>query len=1073
MSDVFISYSRKDKAFAQRLAGALADRHREAWVDWEGIAPTAEWMKEIFAAIEGAAAFVVLCSPDSIASEICAKEMEHAVANNKRIVPLVCRDFDAKGAPPSLARLNWIFMRDGDDFDAGIEALLTAIDTDFEWVKQHTRVLVRATEWHAKQREHSLLLRGVDLKTAEGWLVHAGHGTRPDATALQREYLLTSRREATRRQRWLVGGLGCLALIAVVFAVLALVNARQARVEAAAALSRQLAAQSALVRNERADLYPRALLLATEAMLRAPSPALEADQALRSLLAVMPRHLAAVQTGGARPEQMAISSDGRYVAWSLSGGETRLWPVGGRAEDVRSWPGSGRVDHIAFDPAGRVLLTVADRKTVRVRDVVSGALRSELSLPGLDVLTAAAGARGDHLAVLGSDGGLRVFGPTGQPEGEFRVDVYQPHEPHVLIRFSPDNRFLAVASVRALRVCALTALPSCVAPAIDQLSDKTALEFSADGRLLAVDMQAQVRVFDSEAALTPVFDIASPGGPVLLRFSPDSRLIATAGSSEATVHVWDPRQRLEVAKLAPGDPVVALAFAADSTRLATSGRNGTSRVWRLPGGDRLALLSQGGPIAFVADGSRIVTAGDGEVVRLWESSAQVEAARLETSPPDAFRFDDSGSMLVAASAAATGPAAISHWLAGNGRIERVAQDGLRRIELSADGRRAWAGHGDSVTAWDLQTLRPLSRAEHGPPIDWKTLLPQLKRQRCSDRDLGCQRRLERLGTEGSVEVEAVSPDGEFAATQRADGVTRIWRTGATQAVLSQPQAVVFGLSRRHAVLGLMTPDRWGRPSPEGPVRLQIHELPGGGVAQLTVADGLREVVFSPDGHRLLLVTRGYALAMLELPSGRTLWQRPGATWPRRVTFSADSTRVAISRARPADRDDTLAILDVASGTPIGDVIPLPDGASVLTLSDDGSRLAVGGFSGAVDVREVRSGREIARVQHSAQVLDLAFSHDQRVLATAAEDGSSRLIDLSRGQEIARISPGSPPRRVRFSPSDRYLATGSDTGVQLWLWRVDDLVAQACSRVPRDLGPQEWRLYLGDSAPRACQSKPGR
>ena len=33
MADVFISYSRKDKAFVQRLDEALQQHEREAWVD--------------------------------------------------------------------------------------------------------------------------------------------------------------------------------------------------------------------------------------------------------------------------------------------------------------------------------------------------------------------------------------------------------------------------------------------------------------------------------------------------------------------------------------------------------------------------------------------------------------------------------------------------------------------------------------------------------------------------------------------------------------------------------------------------------------------------------------------------------------------------------------------------------------------------------------------------------------------------------------------------------------------------------------------------------------------------------
>ena len=43
--NVFISYSRKDKEFVRRLDDALTARGRQAWVDWEGIRPTEEFVK--------------------------------------------------------------------------------------------------------------------------------------------------------------------------------------------------------------------------------------------------------------------------------------------------------------------------------------------------------------------------------------------------------------------------------------------------------------------------------------------------------------------------------------------------------------------------------------------------------------------------------------------------------------------------------------------------------------------------------------------------------------------------------------------------------------------------------------------------------------------------------------------------------------------------------------------------------------------------------------------------------------------------------------------------------------------
>jgi hypothetical protein len=101
MTDAFISYSRKDKAFVERLVDALESHDRDAWVDTKDIPLTADWLAEIYAAIEFADSFVFVISPDSVASEICGLEINHAVKHNKRLVPILHRDVDPPGRASS------------------------------------------------------------------------------------------------------------------------------------------------------------------------------------------------------------------------------------------------------------------------------------------------------------------------------------------------------------------------------------------------------------------------------------------------------------------------------------------------------------------------------------------------------------------------------------------------------------------------------------------------------------------------------------------------------------------------------------------------------------------------------------------------------------------------------------------------------------------------------------------------------------------------------------------------------------------------------------------------------------
>ena len=167
MPDIFLSYSRKDKEFVRKLHEALAAQQRDIWVDWEDIPLTADWRSEIQKGIEGADTFVFVISPDSVRSEVCREEIEHAVALQKRFVPVLYReiveDGDKEKTHVAINSHNWIFFRDEDDFPTTFDKLTQSIDTDLSYVQQHTRLLLRAKEWDNDNRDPSLLLRGTDL----------------------------------------------------------------------------------------------------------------------------------------------------------------------------------------------------------------------------------------------------------------------------------------------------------------------------------------------------------------------------------------------------------------------------------------------------------------------------------------------------------------------------------------------------------------------------------------------------------------------------------------------------------------------------------------------------------------------------------------------------------------------------------------------------------------------------------------------------------------------------------------------------------------------------------------------
>jgi hypothetical protein len=210
MTQFFISYSRKDVEFARKLADSLSQLGFDSWIDWNDIPLTADWWEEIKKGIETTDTFLFLISPDSVSSDACQKEIEHAVQNGKRVIPLVVRNTTWESVHPAIAKLQYVFFRPQDDYETALKKLDTAVRIDLAWVEAHRRLQVHALEW-GKRKERSLLLRGDDLRIAEEQLAASGQKV-PQPTDLQRRYVLTSRRSDSRTRN----------LVGVIFIVVAL-----------------------------------------------------------------------------------------------------------------------------------------------------------------------------------------------------------------------------------------------------------------------------------------------------------------------------------------------------------------------------------------------------------------------------------------------------------------------------------------------------------------------------------------------------------------------------------------------------------------------------------------------------------------------------------------------------------------------------------------------------------------------------------------------------------------------------------------------------------------------------------
>jgi hypothetical protein len=128
--DAFVSYSHRDDEFVASLRDALRDRGRAVWIDADSISPGAPWREELGTAIEAATVFLVVMSPESVASTECRKELARAAEIGKRTVSIELRP--TEDVPAELAATQWVSANDDEPIARIADDVVGVIDTDYD-----------------------------------------------------------------------------------------------------------------------------------------------------------------------------------------------------------------------------------------------------------------------------------------------------------------------------------------------------------------------------------------------------------------------------------------------------------------------------------------------------------------------------------------------------------------------------------------------------------------------------------------------------------------------------------------------------------------------------------------------------------------------------------------------------------------------------------------------------------------------------------------------------------------------------------------------------------------------------
>jgi WD40 repeat protein/serine/threonine protein kinase len=424
---------------------------------------------------------------------------------------------------------------------------------------------------------------------------------------------------------------------------------------------------------------------------------------------------------------VAFSPDGRLVA--SGGGQTiylspqavKVWDSATGQELFTLHGHLSTIYGVAFSPDGRRLASASTDRSVKLWDLATG--QETLTLRGHfdGVRSVAFSSDGRLLASASLDRTVRVWNaaPVYSEEANC-LTVPEAGGPVTSVAFHPRHPQTVAAAYGdgRVRVWDLSSdQPRCVhILTVGSGTAVSALAFSRAGQWLAAVTENELKVWNA-TSYQEARTISGDPPFFCVMFSPDEKQVAAAGFGNSLmpfpVRLWDVTNDCPPRILSGNTwAVFQVAFRPDGRRLASTGADGSVRLWDVSTEKRIdtpPLTPTCGSygLAFSPDGQQLAVGSNDQGIRVWDTTAW--QLRHE--------YRDSGA--------------------------------VRSVAFSPDGRRlAWGSTDSTVKIWDLpnggtQGVNPLIHTLHSH-TNW-------------------------------VLSVAFSPDGRRIASASADGTVKIWK----------------------------------------------------------------------------------------------------------------------------------------------------------------------------------------------------------------------------------------------------------------------------------------------------------
>ncbi len=604
--------------------------------------------------------------------------------------------------------------------------------------------------------------------------------------------------------------------------------------------------------------------------------------------------------------------DGTVVFWDLAAGR----------EHARIRADDGSVQHLAFSPTGRALVS-ASKSDLKAPFQVT--LWDARTARPLGRLPQARVAQHFKAAFTPDDRVLMVLDAAWPGDvARDRVVFWNLDSggaPAVLgaapvactrMGCSPDGRWLATSAATGAVTLRDTMTGDVIAGPEESFVDIWELAVSPDGRTLAVAELGRVTIWDVRARrVLGCLPIRCPH--IRFQFSPDGdRLAAIAEIGDNISLIADVRSSPRLVSMEGSvGKGLCFAFSPDGKALAVGGIGRPLALWDTSTGRRLAGFpgetGHVGCLAFTPGGESLIISSGIRPLRAWHLSRKPE-------PPDrlaghkaevwGLAYSRDGSTLISSS----DDHLIKLWDARDGRLRSTLKGHgalAASVAVSADGSLlASAGFDRKVRLWELPGGGEIAvLGGHTEP----------------------------------VRAVVISPDRRLVASAGSDRTVRLWDVDRRE-----PVQVLDGHTDVVRALAFdRTGDRLVSAGNDRTIRV-IELRRGGRTLSLPCPDQVAAVAFSPDGTLLASADDAGYLTI-----------RDAATWSKRrsvkvcdegipgLAFSPDGQTLAVgcgdARVRLYDPTTGQLMLELEGhGRRVNAVTFSPDGSTLASASHDGS-----------------------------------------------------------------------------------------------------------------------------------------